>query len=345
MSECWYIPDDIECRCAENRFSPNQPCSYETLSNLLVFYESHEVVDVVDNVEFFAEALVKEMGYYAYDVITISEEVMGDEFEEMAERHFSEHTHDDDEVRFIIDGEGYFDIRDVDDRWIRMLCRTGDCIVLPAGCYHRFTTTFSKYTMAIRLFKKNPKWISLSRKDGSATESHMRYVARLQEPLNTVVGPSLGDEKNPDCAKIYSISFPLELDRDMERIASDFVASNGEALIMYFTGAASDYMGGDSWCPDCIACTPYVIGGFNKLCDKFGRDKIVFVEVRVERASYAKNPNYPLRLHEMIKLQSIPTVFVFAPSPTKTSKAAPWWEILELKVRTESPTPDEMIKW
>ena len=84
---------------------------------------------------------------------------------------FAEHMHEDEEIRYILSGAGYFDVREVgDERWIRVRLEAGDLLVLPAGIYHRFTTDEGDYVCAMRLFREAPRWEALGR--GGETEGN-----------------------------------------------------------------------------------------------------------------------------------------------------------------------------
>lgn len=86
------------------------------------------------------DKLAAERGYKNRDQVCVSPQTMGDVYEEKVKMFFAEHLHEDEEIRYILDGEGYFDVRGQEDEWIRICLNKDDMIILPAGIYHRFTT-------------------------------------------------------------------------------------------------------------------------------------------------------------------------------------------------------------
>ena len=103
------------------------------LSDLGVLYYHCPDVSSVDKI-------ASERSYKNRDEITVSPEKMGNVYEDKVKMFFNEHLHEDEEIRYILDGEGFFDVRNATDEWIRIKVIKGDLIVLPPGIYHRFTT-------------------------------------------------------------------------------------------------------------------------------------------------------------------------------------------------------------
>ncbi|KAL8953880.1 MAG: hypothetical protein Q9222_000254 [Ikaeria aurantiellina] len=103
------------------------------LSKLGVLYQHCPTIDAVDEI-------ATERSYKNRDEIIVSPEKMGPVYEDKVKMFFHEHLHEDEEIRYVLDGEGFFDVRGADDEWVRIRLTKEDLIILPAGIYHRFTT-------------------------------------------------------------------------------------------------------------------------------------------------------------------------------------------------------------
>jgi 1,2-dihydroxy-3-keto-5-methylthiopentene dioxygenase len=75
------------------------------------------------------DRLARERSYKNRDVITVSPEKMGEVYEEKVKMFFNEHLHEDEEIRYIRDGAGFFDVRSEGDEWVRIRLEKDDLIV------------------------------------------------------------------------------------------------------------------------------------------------------------------------------------------------------------------------
>ena len=103
------------------------------LRGLGVIYHHCPSIDDVDSI-------AREHSYKNRDEVTVSPEKMGDVYEDKVKMFFNEHLHEDEEIRFVLEGNGFFDVRSKGDDWVRIRVEKDDLIILPAGIYHRFTT-------------------------------------------------------------------------------------------------------------------------------------------------------------------------------------------------------------
>ena len=126
---------------------------------------------------------------------------------------FNEHLHEDEEIRYILDGEGFFDVRSEQDQWVRIRLEKDDLIILPSGIFHRFTTDtknvslpalvnffffmkvgdcgsgrlrkltlLRQYIKAMRLFKDEPKWTPLNRAPELEENPHRKAYLQDRSP-------------------------------------------------------------------------------------------------------------------------------------------------------------------
>jgi 1,2-dihydroxy-3-keto-5-methylthiopentene dioxygenase len=100
-------------------------------------------------------------GYVDQDEVALSKETPN--LEAICAKFDKEHYHTLDEVRFVVDGEGIFDVRDSNDQWVRIEVNAGDLIIIPANKYHRFYLTPAKKIRCVRLFLNNEGWAPLYR--------------------------------------------------------------------------------------------------------------------------------------------------------------------------------------
>lgn len=104
------------------------------------------------------DRLNKEGGFVTADVIDVKPATPG--LDTMLAKFSREHWHDEDEVRFILEGRGVFHIhpRDGDGAVLAIEVGPGDLLRVPRGTWHWFDLCADRRIRAIRLFQDPAGW-------------------------------------------------------------------------------------------------------------------------------------------------------------------------------------------
>jgi 1,2-dihydroxy-3-keto-5-methylthiopentene dioxygenase len=102
------------------------------------------------------QALKARGGYITADVIDVTPDVPN--LQAMLDRFNKEHTHAEDEVRFIVKGRGIFFIHPEKKAVFSIEVEEGDLINVPAGTKHWFDLCKDRTIRAIRLFREKAGW-------------------------------------------------------------------------------------------------------------------------------------------------------------------------------------------
>jgi 1,2-dihydroxy-3-keto-5-methylthiopentene dioxygenase len=101
------------------------------------------------------DTLKRRGGYVTADVIDVKPDTPN--LDAMLAKFSREHWHDEDEVRFILDGRGLFHINAGDTVFVLEVGK-GDLIRVPRGTHHWFDLCAERRIRAIRLFQDPSGW-------------------------------------------------------------------------------------------------------------------------------------------------------------------------------------------
>src|SRR6185436_3877416 len=127
------------------RAEPGTPVSPDAPSEVLLAAYKNQI-----------DELSAKGGYTTADVIDVFPDTPG--LDAMLNRFNSEHWHDEDEVRVIIEGRGVFHIHPVDQKVLAIEVGPGDLIRVPKGTHHWFDLCADRRIRAIRLFQDPSGW-------------------------------------------------------------------------------------------------------------------------------------------------------------------------------------------
>lgn len=114
-------------------------------------------------------------GYQSVDVIRLTPD--NPKKAELRAKFLDEHTHDEDEVRFFVEGSGAFYLH-LGDKVYQVVCTRDDLLSVPAGTLHWFDMGPEPRFTCIRLFTTPEGWVAKFTGD-KISESIPRFAEKV----------------------------------------------------------------------------------------------------------------------------------------------------------------------
>jgi len=112
--------------------------------------------DVLKAYQASIDKLNEQYQFKSMDVVSLNPD--NPDKEAFRGKFLAEHTHDDFEVRFFVDGSGLFYLH-VEDKVYMVFCERGDLISVPANTTHWFDMGENPFFKCIRFFKIPEGWV------------------------------------------------------------------------------------------------------------------------------------------------------------------------------------------
>ncbi len=154
-------PQRIEIRDPKEikKFMNDRGIIFEQWEASMPLKESDSQETILKAYEHELAPYMKKNGYLSADVINVHKDTPN--IEMIRNKFLSEHTHSEDEVRFFVDGEGFFFFHLPESQEVfKLLCEKGDFISVPKGVTHWFDLAPRYFVKAIRVFQTQEGWVA-----------------------------------------------------------------------------------------------------------------------------------------------------------------------------------------
>jgi 1,2-dihydroxy-3-keto-5-methylthiopentene dioxygenase len=131
---------------------------FDQWSCSVVFDDRASQEEILEAYERDLKPFMERGGYLTADVISINS--LTENYGAIRAKFLAEHTHSEDEIRFFVDGQGFFWFNLEGVPVFNVLCQKGDLISVPAGTKHWFDAGANDpFVKAIRIFIDQSGWI------------------------------------------------------------------------------------------------------------------------------------------------------------------------------------------